>query len=100
MGSQPLPVVPQDVLLLSQFLRPHGGMLPRSVTGLCLEEHRKVEECVKMAHRAGKAGMAPDILDSPASVMQRPPCALPPQVCSRITGLGFPKGSSQRASPS
>ncbi|XP_023575335.1 39S ribosomal protein S18a, mitochondrial isoform X2 [Octodon degus] len=42
-----------DVLLLSQFLRPHGGMLPRRVTGLCTEEHRKVEECVKMAHRAG-----------------------------------------------
>ncbi|XP_042093211.1 large ribosomal subunit protein mL66 isoform X4 [Ovis aries] len=42
-----------DVLLLSQFIRPHGGMLPRRVTGLCQEEHRKIEECVKMAHRAG-----------------------------------------------
>ncbi|XP_074166902.1 large ribosomal subunit protein mL66 isoform X2 [Sminthopsis crassicaudata] len=42
-----------DVLLLSQFIRPHGGMLPRRVTGLCLEEHRKMEECVKMAHRSG-----------------------------------------------
>ncbi|XP_027627690.1 39S ribosomal protein S18a, mitochondrial isoform X2 [Tupaia chinensis] len=42
-----------DVLLLSQFIRPHGGMLPRKVTGLCQEEHRKIEECVKMAHRAG-----------------------------------------------
>ena len=29
-------------------------MLPRRVTGLCQEEHRKIEECVKMAHRAGK----------------------------------------------
>lgn len=43
----------EDVLLLSQFIRPHGGMLPRSVTGLCREEHLKIEECVKMAHRAG-----------------------------------------------
>ncbi|XP_027243179.1 28S ribosomal protein S18a, mitochondrial-like [Cricetulus griseus] len=43
----------EDVLLLSQFIRPHGSMLPRNVTGLCLEEHRKIEECVKMAHRAG-----------------------------------------------
>ncbi|XP_006148581.1 39S ribosomal protein S18a, mitochondrial isoform X3 [Tupaia chinensis] len=43
----------EDVLLLSQFIRPHGGMLPRKVTGLCQEEHRKIEECVKMAHRAG-----------------------------------------------
>ncbi|XP_004674072.1 PREDICTED: 28S ribosomal protein S18a, mitochondrial [Condylura cristata] len=42
-----------DVLLLSQFIRPHGGMLPQRVTGLCPEEHRKIEECVKMAHRAG-----------------------------------------------
>ncbi|XP_008151471.1 39S ribosomal protein S18a, mitochondrial isoform X1 [Eptesicus fuscus] len=42
-----------DVLLLSQFIRPHGGMLPRKITGLCQEEHRKIEECVKMAHRAG-----------------------------------------------
>ncbi|XP_064453724.1 large ribosomal subunit protein mL66 isoform X3 [Mirounga angustirostris] len=43
----------EDVLLLSQFLRPCGGMLPRRITGLCQEEHRKIEECVKMAHRAG-----------------------------------------------
>ncbi|XP_016068227.1 PREDICTED: 28S ribosomal protein S18a, mitochondrial isoform X2 [Miniopterus natalensis] len=43
----------EDVLLLSQFIRPHGGMLPRRITGLCQEEHRKIEECVKMAHRAG-----------------------------------------------
>ncbi|XP_063300204.1 large ribosomal subunit protein mL66 [Pelobates fuscus] len=42
-----------DVLLLSQFIRSDGGMLPRRLTGLCTEEHRKVEECVKMAHRAG-----------------------------------------------
>ncbi|GAB5571556.1 39S ribosomal protein S18a [Prionailurus iriomotensis] len=43
----------EDVLLLSQFIRPCGGMLPRRITGLCQEEHRKIEECVKMAHRAG-----------------------------------------------
>ncbi|XP_026363143.1 39S ribosomal protein S18a, mitochondrial [Ursus arctos] len=43
----------EDVLLLSQFIRPCGGLLPRRVTGLCQEEHRKIEECVKMAHRAG-----------------------------------------------
>ncbi|XP_057350379.1 39S ribosomal protein S18a, mitochondrial isoform X3 [Manis pentadactyla] len=43
----------EDVLLLTQFIRPHGGMLPRRITGLCQEEHRKIEECVKMAHRAG-----------------------------------------------
>ncbi|NXQ27090.1 RT18A protein, partial [Alaudala cheleensis] len=42
-----------DVLLLSQFIRSDGGMLPRRVTGLCLEEHKKVAVCVQMAHRAG-----------------------------------------------
>ncbi|XP_053238845.1 39S ribosomal protein S18a, mitochondrial isoform X1 [Podarcis raffonei] len=43
----------EDVLLLSQFITSEGRMLPRRVTGLCTEEHRKVEVCVKMAHRAG-----------------------------------------------
>ncbi|XP_028653120.1 39S ribosomal protein S18a, mitochondrial [Erpetoichthys calabaricus] len=42
-----------DVLVLSQFIRPDGGMLPRRVTGLCSEEHKKIEVCVKMAQRAG-----------------------------------------------
>ncbi|XP_050172916.1 39S ribosomal protein S18a, mitochondrial [Myiozetetes cayanensis] len=42
-----------DVLLLSQFIRSDGGMLPRRITGLCLEEHKKVAVCVQMAHRAG-----------------------------------------------
>ncbi|CAL8316676.1 unnamed protein product [Merluccius merluccius] len=42
-----------DVLLLSQFIRSDGGMLPKRITGLCPEEHRKVQICVKMAHRAG-----------------------------------------------
>ncbi|XP_028253026.1 large ribosomal subunit protein mL66 [Parambassis ranga] len=42
-----------DVLLLRQFIRADGGMLPRRITGLCLEEHRKIGVCVQMAHRAG-----------------------------------------------
>ncbi|XP_023286066.1 39S ribosomal protein S18a, mitochondrial isoform X2 [Seriola lalandi dorsalis] len=42
-----------DVLLLSQFIRSDGGMLPRRITGLCPEEHRKIAICVQMAHRAG-----------------------------------------------
>ncbi|XP_068088718.1 large ribosomal subunit protein mL66 [Hyperolius riggenbachi] len=42
-----------DVLVLSQFIRSDGGMLPRRLTGLCTEEHKKVSACVKMAHRAG-----------------------------------------------
>ncbi|KAF5907912.1 28S ribosomal protein S18a, mitochondrial, partial [Clarias magur] len=42
-----------DVLLLSQFIRSDGGMLPRRITGLCPQEHRKIAICVQMAHRAG-----------------------------------------------
>ncbi|KAJ8274728.1 hypothetical protein COCON_G00093530 [Conger conger] len=42
-----------DVLLLRQFIRSDGGMLPRRVTGLCAVEHKKVSICVQMAHRAG-----------------------------------------------
>ncbi|KAK7906920.1 hypothetical protein WMY93_015532 [Mugilogobius chulae] len=42
-----------DVLLLRQFIRSDGGLLPRRITGLCLEEHRKIAVCVQMAHRAG-----------------------------------------------
>ncbi|XP_006034766.1 39S ribosomal protein S18a, mitochondrial [Alligator sinensis] len=43
----------EDVLLLSQFIRSDGGMLPRRITGLCPEEHKKIVVCVKMAQRAG-----------------------------------------------
>ncbi|XP_034384001.1 39S ribosomal protein S18a, mitochondrial [Cyclopterus lumpus] len=42
-----------DVLLLSQFIRSDGGLMPRRITGLCPEEHRKIAICVQMAHRAG-----------------------------------------------
>ncbi|XP_063161229.1 large ribosomal subunit protein mL66 [Candoia aspera] len=42
-----------DVLLLSQFINSKGGMIPRRITGLCVEEHKKIAVCVQMAHRAG-----------------------------------------------
>ncbi|XP_056283935.1 39S ribosomal protein S18a, mitochondrial isoform X1 [Pseudoliparis swirei] len=42
-----------DVLLLSQFIRSDGGLLPKRITGLCPEEHKKIAICVQMAHRAG-----------------------------------------------
>lgn len=49
-----LSFVLQDVLLLSQFIRSDGGMLPRRITGLCAQEHTKIAICVQMAHRAGE----------------------------------------------
>ncbi|XP_029281633.1 large ribosomal subunit protein mL66 [Cottoperca gobio] len=42
-----------DVLLISQFIRSDGGLMPRRVTGLCTEEHQKIAMCVQMAQREG-----------------------------------------------
>ncbi|XP_022094837.1 39S ribosomal protein S18a, mitochondrial-like [Acanthaster planci] len=51
--SRNLRVTYKDVLILSQFIRPDGGMLPRRITGVCKKQQRHLEECVKRAHRAG-----------------------------------------------
>jgi len=53
----------QDVLLLSQFIRSDGGMLPRRITGLCAQEHNKIAICVQMAHRAGELELSFERLD-------------------------------------
>ncbi|XP_011694289.1 PREDICTED: 28S ribosomal protein S18a, mitochondrial isoform X2 [Wasmannia auropunctata] len=42
-----------DVLILSQFLRSNGTMLPRRITGLCNVQQKKVSVLVTMAQRAG-----------------------------------------------
>ncbi|XP_044744602.1 28S ribosomal protein S18a, mitochondrial [Coccinella septempunctata] len=42
-----------DVLILSQFVRSDGCMLPRRVTGLCTKQQRRVSSLVTMAHKAG-----------------------------------------------
>nr|XP_045365292.1 39S ribosomal protein S18a, mitochondrial isoform X2 [Camelus bactrianus] len=95
----------EDVLLLSQFIRPHGGMLPRRVTGLCLEEHRKIEECVKMAHRAGRRPLRTKRSRGlwapfpPSSCHMSQPLPEEKWVCSQVTGLSFLKDSFQRADP-
>uniref|UniRef100_A0A8C8RCP1 Large ribosomal subunit protein mL66 n=1 Tax=Pelusios castaneus TaxID=367368 RepID=A0A8C8RCP1_9SAUR len=68
-----------DVLLLSQFIRSDGGMLPRRITGLCLEEHKKIAVCVKMAHRAGSRFVC---ISQPAAS---------DKVCCQTTGLHFLK---------
>ena len=43
----------QDVLILSQFLRTDGCMLPRRVTGLCKRQQKRVGTLVTMAQKAG-----------------------------------------------
>ncbi|CAH1792346.1 unnamed protein product, partial [Owenia fusiformis] len=42
-----------DVLILSQFLRPDGTMLPKRVTGLCRDSQKKILRLVGQAQRAG-----------------------------------------------
>ncbi|XP_055607717.1 28S ribosomal protein S18a, mitochondrial-like [Uranotaenia lowii] len=42
-----------DVLILSQYLRDDGCMLPRRVTGLCKRQQRRISAMVTMAQKAG-----------------------------------------------
>jgi small subunit ribosomal protein S18 len=42
-----------DVLIISQYLRPDGCMLPRRVTGLCKRMQKRIGTMVVMAHKAG-----------------------------------------------
>lgn len=42
-----------DVLILSQFVRSDGCMLPRRITGLCKNEQKKITTLVAMAQKAG-----------------------------------------------
>ncbi|EFA07649.2 large ribosomal subunit protein mL66 [Tribolium castaneum] len=42
-----------DVLILSQFVRSDGCMLPRRVTGLCKKQQKRMSSLVTMAHKAG-----------------------------------------------
>lgn len=43
-----------DVLILSQYLRSDGCMLPRRITGLCNVQQKYMGELVRMAHKAGE----------------------------------------------
>lgn len=42
-----------DVLILSQFVRSDGCMLPRRITGLCRRQQKKIGKLVTMAQKAG-----------------------------------------------
>lgn len=42
-----------DVLILSQFVRSDGCMLPKRITGLCKVQQKKVATLVAMAQKAG-----------------------------------------------
>lgn len=42
-----------DVLVLSQFVRSNGLMLPRRITGLCKKQQKRMSSLVTMAQKAG-----------------------------------------------
>nr|XP_027233636.1 28S ribosomal protein S18a, mitochondrial-like [Penaeus vannamei] len=50
-----------DVLVLSQFLRSDGCMLPKRITGLCNPQQKKVTQLVAMSQ---KAGLMPNLAPS------------------------------------
>ncbi|CAI4232070.1 unnamed protein product [Auanema sp. JU1783] len=49
----PISLSYSDVLILEQFMRPDGTVLPRQLTGLCRKQQLKLERCVMQAHWAG-----------------------------------------------
>uniref|UniRef100_A0A1B0GGD8 Large ribosomal subunit protein mL66 n=1 Tax=Glossina morsitans morsitans TaxID=37546 RepID=A0A1B0GGD8_GLOMM len=42
-----------DVLILSQYVRSDGCMLPKRITGLCYRQQKKIGTLVTMAQKAG-----------------------------------------------
>ncbi|XP_076235488.1 mitochondrial ribosomal protein S18A [Calliopsis andreniformis] len=56
--SAGLDVKHTDVLILSQFLRSDGEILPRRVTGLCKVQQKRISSLIIMAQ---KAGLMPNI---------------------------------------
>lgn len=53
-----------DVLVLRQFLTENGQILPRKVTGLCKNQHRKIIVLAKQAKHAGLIlNLQPTFLD-------------------------------------
>ncbi|XP_056283936.1 39S ribosomal protein S18a, mitochondrial isoform X2 [Pseudoliparis swirei] len=83
-----------DVLLLSQFIRSDGGLLPKRITGLCPEEHKKIAICVQMAHRAGRCScrLLVCVLESSSAPNSN-------HVCSPTISPNFQRATSQ-GSPS
>lgn len=48
-----IPVRYTDVLIISQFIRENGEVLPQHVTGLCLKAHLRLLRVVRQAQYAG-----------------------------------------------
>ncbi|XP_072013376.1 large ribosomal subunit protein mL66-like [Amphiura filiformis] len=51
--SRNLKVTYKDVLILSQFINPQGGLLPRRLTGVCKKQQDHLAKCLHQAHITG-----------------------------------------------
>ncbi|XP_076166099.1 mitochondrial ribosomal protein S18A [Ptiloglossa arizonensis] len=51
--SSGLDIKHTDVLILSQFLRKDGCILPRRITGLCKMQQKRISTLILMSQRAG-----------------------------------------------
>uniref|UniRef100_A0A0R3RQH1 28S ribosomal protein S18a, mitochondrial n=1 Tax=Elaeophora elaphi TaxID=1147741 RepID=A0A0R3RQH1_9BILA len=49
----PVKIRYSDVLILEQFMREDGTVLPQQLTGLCKKQQQRIERCVMQAHWAG-----------------------------------------------
>uniref|UniRef100_A0A0K0DWT8 28S ribosomal protein S18a, mitochondrial n=1 Tax=Strongyloides stercoralis TaxID=6248 RepID=A0A0K0DWT8_STRER len=49
----PIKISYKDVLILEQFMRDDGTVLPQQLTGLCKKQQLRVERCVMQAHWSG-----------------------------------------------
>ncbi|KAF7636380.1 hypothetical protein Mgra_00004162 [Meloidogyne graminicola] len=49
----PVKISYQDVLILEQFMRLDGTVLPKELTGLCDTQQQRLERCVMQAHWSG-----------------------------------------------
>uniref|UniRef100_A0A914YU30 28S ribosomal protein S18a, mitochondrial n=1 Tax=Panagrolaimus superbus TaxID=310955 RepID=A0A914YU30_9BILA len=49
----PMKIKYTDVLILEQFMREDGTVLPKQITGICPKQQYRLERCVMQAHWAG-----------------------------------------------
>ncbi|KAI6176701.1 Ribosomal protein S18 domain containing protein [Aphelenchoides bicaudatus] len=49
----PVKISYKDVLILEQFMRVDGTVLPKQLTGLCTKQQLRIERCVMQAHWSG-----------------------------------------------
>uniref|UniRef100_A0A914ENL5 Mitochondrial ribosomal protein S18A n=1 Tax=Acrobeloides nanus TaxID=290746 RepID=A0A914ENL5_9BILA len=49
----PVEITYRDILILEQFMREDGTVLPKKLTGLCKKQQMHIERCIMQAHWSG-----------------------------------------------